>query len=314
VPASKLRIEADGHTIECTNTDRVVFPARPSESGALHLGPSVDITKGDVIEYYSDLADIMVPEMSGRPLTLERYTKGLAGGGFFQKHVQKHFPEWIERVTLGAKAIVTYPMANSAAALVYFANQGALAFHVWTSREDTPTQPDLIVFDLDPPEGGFELVRQTALILRDELKKIGLTGFVKTTGSKGLHIVAPLDGEDDFDDVSTLGHELGKYLAAKHPKLVTMEFYKKDRGGRLYFDVGRNVGGATFVAAYSLRGKANAPVSAPLEWEEVEDKKLRSDAHTLQTIRERLAKHGDPWKHLRKKPGSATKALAKLRG
>ena len=297
---AKLTIEADGHTIECTNTDRVVFP-------------EVGVTKGDVIEYYSDLADIMVPELHGRPLTIERYTKGLAGGGFFQKHVQKHYPPWIERVTLGAKTIVTYPLCNSAAALVYFANQGALAFHVWTSRESSPTQPDLIVFDLDPPDGGFELVRQTALILHESLDEIGLPAFVKTTGSKGLHVVAPLDGEDDFDDVTTLGHELGKVLAAKHPKLVTMEFYKKDRGGRLYFDAMRNTAGATFVAAYSLRGKPTAPVSAPIEWDELNDKKLRADSFTLLTIRERLAKHGDPWRTLRKHPGSATKALSRLR-
>lgn len=299
--ASKLKIEADGHTIECTNTDRVVFP-------------EVGVTKGDVIEYYSDLADIMVPELTGRPLTIERYTKGLAGGGFMQKHYQKHFPPWIEKVTLGAKTVVTYPMANSAAALVYFANQGALAFHIWTSRESAPTQPDLIVFDLDPPEGGFELVRQSALILHDELDRLGLPAFVKTTGSKGLHVVSPLAGDDDFDDTSTLVHELGKQLVAKHPKLMTLEFYKKDRGGRLYFDAARNHAGATFVAAYSLRGKPTAPVSAPLEWDELHDKKLRSDAFTLQNVRERLAKQGDPWKHLRKKPGSATKALAKLRG
>src|SRR3954469_25555938 len=200
--ASKLKIEADGHTIECTNTDRVVFP-------------EVGVTKGDVIEYYSDLADLMLPELWGRPLTLERYTKGLAGGGFFQKHVQKHFPPWIDRVTLGSKTVVTYPICNSAAALVYFANQGALALHVWTSREDTPTNPDLIVFDLDPPEGGFELVRQTAFILHDALDKLGLRAFVKTTGSKGLHIVAPLDGEDDFDDVMTFGQTLGKKLATE---------------------------------------------------------------------------------------------------
>ncbi len=287
-------------TIDATNVDRVVFPA-------------VGITKGDVIDYYRDVADIMVPELHGRPLTIERYTKGLAGGGFFQKHVQKHYPPWIERVTIGGKTLVTYPLASSQAALVYFANQGALAFHVWTSREDNGTNPDLLVFDLDPPDGGFELVRETALLLRDELAALKLVAYVKTTGSKGLHVVVPLDGEDDFDDAHTLCNELGKRMVERHPDLVTLEFYKKDRKGRLFFDTLRNAPGATFVAAYSLRGKPTAPVSTPIEWDELADKALRADTFTLTEIRARLAKHGDPWRDLRKTPGSARKALAALR-
>lgn len=296
---STLSIESDGHTIECTSTDRVVFP-------------DVGVTKGDVIEYYSDVADVMLPELEDRPLSMERFTKGLAGGGFFQKHVQKHYPDWIDRVTVRSKTTVTYPIANTAASLVYFANQGALALHIATSRAKTLMSPDIIVFDLDPPEGGFEMVRKTALFTRDALKAIGLTAFVKTTGSKGLHVVVPLDGKDRYEDVHALGHALGKQLEAEYPDLITFEFYKKDRKGRLYFDVLRNAPGATFVAPYSLRGKPTAPVSTPIEWDELSDKSLRADTFTLQNVRERLAKHGDPWKGLRKKPGSAKKALSKL--
>lgn len=296
---STLSIESDGHTIECTSTDRVVFA-------------EVGVTKGDVIEYYSDVADVMLPELEDRPLSMERFTKGLAGGGFFQKHVQKHYPDWIDRVTVRSKTTVTYPIANTAASLVYFANQGALALHIATSRAKTLMSPDIIVFDLDPPEGGFELVRKTALILRDALKGIGLVAFVKTTGSKGLHVVVPLDGKDHYEDVHALGHALGKQLEAEYPDLITFEFYKKDRKGRLYFDVLRNAPGATFVAPYSLRGKPTAPVSTPIEWDELSDKSLRADTFTLQNVRERLAKLGDPWKGLRKKPGSAKKALSKL--
>jgi bifunctional non-homologous end joining protein LigD len=287
-------------TIEATNVDRVVFP-------------DVGITKGDVIDYYRDLADIMVPELSGRPLTIERYTKGLAGGGFFQKHAQKHYPAWIPRVTIDSKTVVTYPIASSQAALVYFANQGALAFHIWTSRADNRTNPDLLVFDLDPPDGGFELVRRTALLLRDALVELDLPAYVKTTGSKGLHVVVPLDGADDFDDAHTLCNALGQYMAARHPDLVTLEFYKKDRKGRLFFDTLRNAPGATFVAAYSLRGKPTAPVSTPIEWDELADQALRADSFTLKDIRSRLAKRGDPWRELRNTPGSARKALAALR-
>lgn len=299
-PRSKQDVRFGDHTVALSNTDRVVFP-------------EVGITKGDVIEYYRDVAAVMVPELRGRPLTIERYTKGLAGGGFFQKHAQKHFPPWIERVTLGGKTLVTYPLCNSQAALVYFANQGALAFHIWTSREDNATNPDLIVFDLDPPAGGFDLVRKVAKLLHASLSKIGLTAFVKTTGSKGLHVVAPLDDDDDYDDVSTLCHELARELCARHPDLLTTEFYKKDRHGRLFFDTMRNAPGATFVAPYSLRGRPTAPVSTPIEWDELDDPALRADTFTLRTIRDRLATVGDPWRTLRNTPGSAKTALAMLR-
>ena len=121
-----------------------------------------DITKGDVVAYYRDVAEVMLPELARRALTLERFTKGLAAGGFYQKHWQKHYPDWIAQATLNK---VTYPVCDTPAALVYFANQGGLAYHVWTSRVDEPMHPDVLVFDLDPPDNGFEMVRVTARLL-----------------------------------------------------------------------------------------------------------------------------------------------------
>jgi bifunctional non-homologous end joining protein LigD len=168
-------------TVPCTNTDRIVYP----DSG---------ITKGEVIAYYHSVAGVMVPELRGRPLTIERFTKGIDKGGFFQKHAQKHYPAWIDRVELGTKTRVVYPICDTPAALVYFANQGGFVFHVWTSRKAAPEYPDEIVFDLDPPDGGFALVQKTAHLVRELLEQLELRAFVKTTGSKGLHVVAPLDG------------------------------------------------------------------------------------------------------------------------
>jgi len=298
VPAKKS-IQLDGQTVELSNQDRVVFP----DSG---------ITKGDVVGYYKDVADVMVPELAGRALSMERFTKGIDAGGFFQKHWQKHYPDWIDSVEFGGKTRVRYPICDSRAALVYFANQGAIALHVITSRKLSLQQPDLVVFDLDPPEGGFELVRKTARLLHDLLGNLGLPAFVKTTGSKGLHVVAPLDGKGTFDEVHVLVHGIAKLMTQRHADLVTTEFYKKDRGGKLFFDVGRNALGSTFVAAYSLRGKPGAPVSMPIEWSDVDDPKLRSDAFTLETVRARLAKRGDAWAKLRAKPGSLAKALRSL--
>jgi bifunctional non-homologous end joining protein LigD len=295
-------ITLDGHAISLSSQDRVVFP----DSG---------ITKGDVVAYYADVAELMVPELRGRALSMERFTKGIEAGGFFQKHWQKHYPDWIDSIEFGGKTVVRYPIVDTAAALVYFANQGAIALHVITSRKAALEHPDLVVFDLDPPEDGFELVRQTARLLHDLLDELGLRAFVKTTGSKGLHVVAPVDAKTTFDEVHTLCHAVSALMVARHPDLVTTEFYKAKRGGRLYFDVARNALGSTFVAAYSLRGKPGAPVSMPIEWKDVDDKKLRSDAFTLKNVRQRIDKHGDPWRDLRKHAGSvakAIKALAKL--
>lgn len=292
-------ITLDGHAIALSHQDRVVFP----ESG---------ITKGDIVAYYRDVADVMVPELRGRALTIERFTKGIEAGGFYQKHWQKHYPDWIDSVTFGGKTVVRYPIVDSAAALVYFANQGAIALHVITSRKHALHHPDLVVFDLDPPDDAFDRVRQAARILHDVLAEIGLSAFVKTTGSKGLHVVAPLDDKATFEQVHELCHALAALLTARHPELITTEFYKKERKGRLYFDTARNALGATFVAAYSLRGKPGAPVSAPLEWRELGDKKLRSSSFTLTNVRQRLDKRGDPWRDLRKHPGSAAAALKAL--
>jgi bifunctional non-homologous end joining protein LigD len=284
-------------TVATTHIDRVMFPG---------------ITKGDVIAYYHRVADVMLPELADRALSMERFTKSVGAGGFFQKHVQKHYPAWIERATLGSKTKVTYPICNSTAALVYFANQGGVAFHIWTSRASSPDHPDLVVFDLDPPDGKFELAREVAQRLHEQLDELELPSFVKTTGGKGLHVVVPIETTATFGDVQALCGAIGKRMAAAHPELVTNEFYKKDRKGRLYFDVMRNALGATFVAAYSLRGKAGAPVSMPITWAELDDRKLQPDGWKLGDVRARLDAKGDAWAKLRTRLGSVATALAAL--
>ena len=297
--AAKPQLVFGDITVALTNQDRLVFP-------------DVGITKGEVIEYYRAVADVMVPELEGRPLSIERFTKSVDAGGFFQKHWQKHYPDWLDSADVPGKTRVRYPIVDNEAGLIYLANQGGVAFHIWTSRKATPHNPDLIVFDLDPPEGGFAMVRETALALRDVLEEIGLSAFVKTTGSKGLHVVSPLDGKAPFEEVHAVCGEMATLLTARHPDMITTEFYKKDRKGRLFFDTLRNAQGATFVAPYSLRGKPGAPVSAPITWDEVEDKKLKPDAFTLQNVPARLEAINDPWGELRSKPGSLAKARKKL--
>jgi len=283
-----------------TSTERIVFP----DDG---------ITKGDVIAYYADVSSLMIPELTDRPLTLERFTKDIRKGGFYQKHAQKHYPPWIRRVTLRGKTPVDYPICDTPAALVYLANQGGFVLHVTTSRAATIMRPDLLVYDLDPPEGGVALVRQVARILHDLFDEIGLPPFVKTTGSKGLHVVTPLDGSATFDQVLALCSAISGLLCARHPDLVTTEFYKKDRKGRLFLDTMRNAPGSTVVAPYSLRGRDGAPVSAPIEWSELES--VTPDGIRLRDVRARLDRTGDPWRSLRARSGSvhaAASALARI--
>jgi len=291
-------------TVACTNVDRVVFPAD-------------GITKGDVLAYYRDVADLMVPELRGRPLSVVRYPRGIDKGGFFQKHYQKHFPAWLDHVVAGGKTRVDYPIVETAAGVVYLANQGAIEFHIWTSRKDALDRPDLLVFDLDPPDGRFDLVRRAARLVRELLEALGLPAFVKLTGSKGMHVVAPLDDAATFDEASALGTRIGALLCRRHPEILTMEFYKKDRKDRLFVDVMRNAIGATLVAPYALRGRPGAPLSAPIEWSDVDDAALTADGIRLRDVRAWLDRRGDPWRDLRARSGSvagAARALDRLAG
>jgi bifunctional non-homologous end joining protein LigD len=289
--------------IALSNVDRVMFP----DDG---------ITKGELLAYYRDVAALMVPELRGRPLSVVRYTKGIDRGGFFQKHYQKHFPAWLDRVEAGIKTPVEYPIVDSPAGLVYMANQGSIEFHIWTSRRDALHRPDMLVFDLDPPDGPPEVqfgqVRRAAGALRELLDRLGLPAFAKVTGSRGLHVIAPLDDAATFDEAGALATRIGALACRRHPDELTMEFYKKDRKGRLFVDVMRNAIGATLVAPYSLRGRPGAPVSAPIAWSELDDPVLRADGIRLRELRSRIDHRGDPWRDLRTHPGSVAGALRAL--
>ncbi len=296
---SGLEYIFDDITVPCTNVDRIMF----ADSG---------IKKSEVIGYYHFIADHMLPELVQRPISVERYTKGIESSGFFQKHYQKHYPAWLDKEELGQKTRVVYPIIDNTAGLVYLANQGSIAFHIWPSRRDTPDYPDMIVFDLDPPEGRLDLVRQTALIVRELLGELGLPAFVKTTGSKGLHVISPTDGRATFGEVSQFCNRIAKLLCARHPDVMTIEFYKKDRKGRLFFDTLRNAHGATLIAPWSLRGRPGAPISMPIHWDEVDDPKMSPNGFKLRDIRKRLDKRGDPWEKLRARVGSLDEAEAAL--
>ena len=278
------------------------------------LFPGDGITKGELASYYEMIAPVMLPHLRGRPITMERYHRGITAPGFFQKDVVKGFPEWLERVEVPKKdGTVHHPIANDARSLLWLANQNSITIHVWPSRAPNLYYPDICVFDLDPSnENEPERLRNAALMVRDFLNELGLTSWVKTSGSKGFHIAVPLDGKSDFGVVARFAHVVGRVLVERDPENLTQEFSKVDRAGRILVDTGRNGYSATFAATYTVRAKAGAPVSAPCTWDEVSSGAVGPRTFTLRMMEKRIAEVGDLWKDLLKSKRSLKAAIKKL--
>jgi bifunctional non-homologous end joining protein LigD len=281
------------------------------------LFPDSGITKGALCAYYESVAAVMVPHIAGRPVTMERYPAGIAKKGFIQKDVSKGFPEWLSRVAVerrdgkGAEP-VHYPLVDDARSLLWLANQNSITPHVWTSRVPDLAHPDVCVFDLDPSREDPKSLRAAALAVRALLDELGLPTFVKTSGSKGFHILIGLDGHDDFETVWRFAHGAGAVLVKRRPELLTQEFIKADRGERIFVDTGRNGQGATFAAVYAVRARAGAPVSAPCTWQEVESEAAGPQTFSLTTMPRRLAEHGDLWQAMSGQRASLSAALPAL--
>jgi bifunctional non-homologous end joining protein LigD len=277
------------------------------------LFPDDGITKGALAAYYEAIAGIMLPHIRGRPITMERYPSGIGRKGFIQKDVSKGFPAWLERVEVPKKdGTVHHPLARDARSLLWLANQNCITPHVWTSRAPDLFHPDICVFDLDPSRDDPDALRGAALALRDLLDELGLQSWVKTSGSKGFHIVVPLDAKADFGAVHRFANTVGTVLVSRHPTRLTQEFSKSDRGGRILVDTGRNGYSATFAAAYAVRAKPGAPISAPCTWEEVQDGKVQPQTFTIRTIADRIAAVGDLWADMRKRRYSIVRKTTKL--
>jgi bifunctional non-homologous end joining protein LigD len=272
--------------MKTSSRERIVYP----EDG---------ITKGNVLDYYEKIADVMVPHVKNRPLMLQRFPAGIQGEGFFQKNVSEYFPKSIARVTVEkAGGKVTHAIANDADSLVYLANQGTITFHMWLSRAPRLKHPDLMIFDLDPTDDDFKFVTKVAFAMRDLLEEFRLTSFPMTTGSRGLHVSVPLDAKSDFEIVRGFAARAAQQIVQQFPDRVTMESRKNARGGRLFLDIMRNAYAQTAVAPYSLRPKPGAPVATPLDWDEVSDPRLHSRRYNIKNIFKRLDKRGDPWRDI----------------
>jgi bifunctional non-homologous end joining protein LigD len=251
----------------------------------------------------------MLRHIRDRPLMMQRAREGLGGEVFYQKAVGKHFPEYVERVTVRKeKGTVTHPVARNPETIVYLAGQGTVSFHAWLSRANALDDPDEIIFDLDPPdEDSFGVVRRTALSLRALLEELGLPTFVKTSGGKGLHVVVPLDASEPYASVRPFADAVAGELVSRDPEALTLEGRKAARRGRLFVDTWRNWYAQTAVAPYSVRLRPGAPVATPIHWEEL-TARFRPSAFTVATVPKRLERDGDAWQGFARRARSLGKA------
>lgn len=290
--------------VKVTHPDKVLFP----DDG---------ITKADLVEHYQAVAARMLPLISGRPVAMQRFPDGIGRSGFFQKQVAGNAPDWIERVTAPNRRTrqatvreqVTYMVCRNPDDLVYLANQGCITPHVWLSRAPDIFHPDQMIFDLDPADEDLELLRATAARLRELLEELGLPAYLKSSGSRGLHVVVPLVPHAETDAVKGFSLAVAEVLAARDPDHLTIEGRIAQRHGRLFLDIGGN-GYAQHVAApYAVRALPGAPVSVPLDWSELDD--FRPRQHTLRTLGDRLTRP-DPWEGMDQAATALADAAARL--
>lgn len=293
-------VTVDGHTIELTNLDKVLFP----ES---------DLTKGDLVDYYGRIAETALPWYRDRPLSMQRFPDGIEKEGFFQKDLPDYFPAWIDRVELRKEnGSVTYAIANQPATLVYLANQGCITPHLSPARQDKPDHPDRLIFDLDPSDDDFGKVQRAAKALKTQLDGLELESFVQTTGSRGLHVLVPLDRSAGFDEVRDFAYAVATRLAERHAEELTVEQRKSKRGNRVFLDVLRNAYGQTAVAPYAVRAIEGMPLATPLHWEEVGSSNLSPRKYTVKNVFRRLAQTADPWAAMQNRGHAIANARRRL--
>ncbi|MFH0515762.1 non-homologous end-joining DNA ligase [Streptomyces sp. M41] len=301
------RVRAGRRTVEVKRVDKVLFPGD---------GDAKEYTKGDLVAYYRSVAPFMLPHLRGRPLMLERLPDGVGGPTFMQKNTPEHYPDWITRVEVGKEdGTVLHTVCDDTATLVHLADQACLTLHRWLSRTDRLDRPDRMIFDLDPATDDFGQVREAAGLLGELLDALRLPSAPMTTGSRGLHVVVPLTGKQNFDEVRAFARDVADTLVEAHPDRLTTAARKKDRGERLYLDVQRNAYAQTAVAPFTVRARPGAPVATPVTWDDLDDPDLDARRWTIADALEQA--RTDPWAGVMQRAralGPARRRLAALRG
>ena len=284
----EVAVEVGGRQLTLSNLEKVLYP----EAG---------FTKGQVIDYYTRIAPVLVPHLAGRPLTLKRYPNGVAGPFFYEKNCPKHRPPWVATTPVfgGRKGeTMDYCVADDLPTLVWMANLAALELHPSLSRGSEIGRPTMLVFDLDPgPPAALLECTRVALLLKEVLDGMGLESFVKTSGSKGLQLYAPLNTAVTYDETKAFAHALAKVLEARHPQQVLSLMKKELRTGKVFIDWSQNDEHKTTVSIYSLRARPRPTVSTPVTWDEIAEAGDSGDADHLvfeaPDVLARVEEHGD---------------------
>jgi bifunctional non-homologous end joining protein LigD len=283
-----VNMTVDGRSVRLTNLRKLFWP-------------ELNITKGALIQYYADVAPYLLPHIRDRAMVMRRYPNGAAGGQFFMKEAPSPRPPWIRICAIdhGKGKVVNFPVIDDRPSLLWLINLGCIDLNQWYSRCDDVNRPDYVHFDLDPSEGAtFEQVRECGLIVRDALKTLGMTPYVKTTGSRGLHVYVPIVRGPEQDLVLTFAKTLAGELAARNPKLMTLDYRVARRPReRVLVDYKQNAWGQTLASIYSVRPRPLATVSTPLTWAEVA-KGADIEDFRIDNVRARLRKRGDLWEGL----------------
>lgn len=278
----------DGRDITISNASKLLFPKSK-------------ITKGELVNYYHNIAPVMIPHTKDRPVSMQRFPSGIDQEGFFHKDAPDYFPDWIDTIGVereNKSKTVWHVLCNNAATLVYLANQGVITPHLWLSKVDKLNYPDRMIFDLDPSAAGmFDHVRHAAKILKKLLESLGLVPFIMTTGSRGLHVVTPIKRELLFDQVRDFARDIAEFIAQQYPQELTVEIRKNKRKRRIFIDYLRNAWAQTAVAPYSVRAIEGAPVAAPLLWKELTPS-LHPQKFSIKNIFRRISRIGDPWEDI----------------
>src|SRR5262245_55883520 len=297
---------AAAKTVKLSSADRVLYP----DDG---------ITKGDLFAYYEAVGATLVPHLRERPFTMKRDPHGIDGEVFFQKQAPKHLPDWIPTRQYrtwrreGGSRLVDFALVNSGEAVLFMVQNNCIDMNAWYSRVDKPHRPDFVLFDLDPPDGGFELAIEVAHLIRELLDDVGLPGYVKTSGADGIHVLAPITRRSTFEQTYQFAERASRLLEQRHPGTVTTEWLKKKREGVLV-DHRQNGWGKTIASVYSVRPKPGAPVSTPLRWEELTTD-VRPRDFSMQVALERIEQQGDLFAAVLEEPrplSPAAKALDQL--
>jgi bifunctional non-homologous end joining protein LigD len=277
-----VAVDIDGHTLKLTNLDKIYWP----EEG---------YTKGDLINYYRQVARYLLPYLKDRPQSLHRHPNGLKDEGFYQKDAGDQVPEWVQTESIyseSSKRDVKYILCQNEATLTYLNNLGCIEIHPWNSRVGSLDKPDYLVIDLDPGDNTYDEVVEVALVVKEIMDRAGATCYCKTSGATGMHLYVPLGRQYNFERAEVFARRVAELVNARLPELTSLERSPKARRKQVYLDYLQNNIAQTVAAPYSVRPKPGATVSTPLQWEEVK-KGLHPSAFTIHTVPERLNRIGD---------------------